>query len=100
MHSLELQASVKEVEPGRAFNVHGSPQLLLRKRLRRSEIRRTRAPVRECDLYMQRERNQVADHQEYGSRLPSRYTPVEQEVEVEKDEDDNASNLCRAGPPS
>ena len=46
MHRLELQATVYEVQPCGAFNVHRSPQLLLRKRLRRAEIRRACAPVR------------------------------------------------------
>ena len=99
MHGLELQATVNEVEPGRAFNVHRSPQLLLRKRLRRSEICRTCAPVRQCDLYVQRERDHVADEQEHDSRVPSRYTLVEYEIEVEEDVNGDAGDLCRASPP-
>lgn len=54
MYCLELQAAMDEVEPWRARYVHCCTELALRKRLTRPKVCCARAPVRECDLHVQR----------------------------------------------
>lgn len=54
VYSLELQASVDEVQPFRAVDVHGSSQLALRERLSISKISRRHGPMGQSNLDMQR----------------------------------------------
>jgi hypothetical protein len=50
VHSLELQATVEPVKPLWAVDVHGCAELVLGERLGGPEVRRWHTPMREGDL--------------------------------------------------
>ena len=100
VHCLELQAAVDEVEPLRAFNVHGRAQLALSEGLRGSEVRSAGAPVRESDLHVEGHCYKMAGQQEYGARLPSRDAAVEEDVEKDDGVDGDSGDFGRPRPPS
>ena len=73
MHSLKLQSSVEEVQPGRTVNVHCGTQHSLREGLRDAQIRSAHGEVGERDLNVDRCRNHVTDHHEDESVPTCRY---------------------------
>ncbi len=59
MHGLELQATVNEVEPGRAGDIHGGAELLLREGFGIAEVGSRHCEVGEGDLDVQRHGDDV-----------------------------------------
>jgi len=86
VHRLELKTAVEEVQPFRTGHVHCSAQLALSEGLCWAEVGCACAPVRQCDLDLQRQSGHVAHQQEkpailsVGDRLPQE--KVKEEVNV------------------
>lgn len=70
MHGLELQTAVDEVEPRRAFHVHGRAQLTLGEALCFTQVAGGHCPVREGDLHVQRHGDDVGDEHEGDTEGP------------------------------
>lgn len=62
VNGLELQATMEEIEPGGALDIHRGAKHLLGKRFVRSHIRCTHGEVRKADLGMKRHGDRMADH--------------------------------------
>ena len=69
---LELQATMEEVQPGRAVDVHGCAKHFLREGLVDAHVGRRHGEVRECDLYVQRRCHHVGHHDESQAAAPVR----------------------------
>lgn len=96
---LELEAAVEEVEPGRAVDVHGGAQHLLREGLGDAHVRGAHGEVGEGDLDVQRGGDGVADEDE-GDAVPgARDGLVHYQVAVPRPEEDLADELEVAEPP-
>lgn len=70
VHSLELQAAMHKVEPGRARDVHGGAQLALGEGLGVAEVGRRHAPMGEGDLDVQWHGDDVRDEDEGDAEGP------------------------------
>lgn len=98
VHSLELQTTVEEVQPGGTVNVHSRTQLPLSKGLAIAEICSGHSPMRQRDLNMQWECGDMRDENKQNSQLPGRNAAVEEDVSKKVPVAADADNLCGSSP--
>lgn len=99
MNGLELKTAVNEVQPGRAVDVHGSAELALGERLVLAQIGRGHAPVRECDLNMQRHGDDVGNQDKGDANGPCRQCAPEEDITKQEPVAGHEDYLGRTNPP-
>jgi len=100
VHCLELKSTMEEVQPLRTGHVHSSAQLALSESFRWAKVRCACAPVRQCDLNLQRQSGHVAHQQEKPGILSVRDAFPQEEVEEEVDVAETGKDLRRSNPGS
>ena len=97
---LELKASVQEIQPGGAVNVHGSAELALREAFGRAQIRGGHAPMAQGDLNVQKHGDAVRNEDKCNSDGPGGKSAPEKTVAKDSPVASHEENLDRASPPS
>ena len=97
---LELKASVQEIQPGGAVDIHGSAQLTLGEALGRTQISGGHAPVAQSDLNVQEHSDTMRDEDECNSNGPSGKCAPEESVAEYSPVAGHEENLNWASPPS
>lgn len=97
---LELKASVQEIQPGGAIDVHGGAQLALREAFGRAQIRGGHAPMAQGDLNVQEHSDTMRDEHECNSDGPSGKCAPEESVAEYSPVAGHEENLNWASPPS
>ena len=96
---LELQAAVKEVEPGRAVHVHGGAEHLLREGFVDAQVCGGHGEVGERNLHVERRGDHVRDQNESEAALPVWDRAVYHAVSEPGPEEDLTTDLQPAVPP-
>lgn len=96
---LELEATVEEVQPGRAIHVHGRTQHLLGEGFVDAQVGGGHGEVGQCDLHMQGRGHNVGHHEEDEAATPVGNRLVQHEVDVPVPEEHLAGDLEIDVPP-
>ncbi|KFY77510.1 hypothetical protein V499_03140 [Pseudogymnoascus sp. VKM F-103] len=98
VHGLELEATVDEVQPRGAVDIHGGAQLLLGEGLGGAEVGGRHAPVGERDLHVKRHGDNVRHEDEGDADGPGGEREPEQAVAEEVPVAGHEEHLGGAGP--
>jgi hypothetical protein len=98
--SLELEASVQEIQPSGAIDIHGGAQLTLREALGRAQIGGGHAPMAQGDLNVQKHGDAVRDEDECNSNGPCGECAPEKSVAKYSPVASHEENLDGTSPPS
>lgn len=99
MNGLELQTAVEPVQPLGAVNVHGCAELVLRERLGGSKVGSRHAPVRQGDLDVEDDGDDVGSQDESNAVVPGGQCAPDEQVAENVPVAAHEGNFSRASPP-
>lgn len=99
VNGLELEATVDEVQPGRAVDVHGGSELALGEGFVLAEVGCGHSPVGEGDLDVKRHGNDMRDQDEHDTGRPVWQRAPEEKVAKDEPVAGHKGDLGWANPP-
>lgn len=96
---LELEATVDEVQPGRAVNIHGGSELALGEGFVLAEVGCGHSPVGKGDLYVERHGDDMGDQDEHDTGRPVGQRAPEEKVAEDEPVTCHEGDFGWANPP-